>query len=271
MAAIRNRTARRRRSSSAAPTPPSPACSKASWSPTRRSSRWSARPTRPGCAATSPVCGRQARMEGSALFRTDSVDDIINAREHHPGPRLLPERRRRRAARASKLARNTSPAAGCSMPATASSMRPTSSPATSPRPTIRRRMPTATSMSCPATASPASRSTSSRPAPIIWSRRNGRSAATWWRWAAVFRRRRRQPEREAAGLLGRQPAHLLSGHQERAGVRGWSNNLFNNKYRAVRHLFRAGRRRGAGLPIVLTDQRTEVPGAAVRRSMAASA
>ena len=108
---------------------------------------------------------RQVRVEGRP------VPHRQRRRHHqsgklHPGTRLLPERARRRGARASSSReRNTNPADGCSTPITASSTRPIASPATSLRQTIRPPTMPETSILCPAIASPAFRSTSSRPAP----------------------------------------------------------------------------------------------------------
>ena len=63
--------------------------------------------------------------------------------------------------------------------------------------------------------------------------------------------------------MGRQPAHLLSGHQERQ-VFALVNNVFNQKFALFGTYFEPQGTAKAGLPIVLTDQRTEVARPAFR-------
>ena len=104
MAAIRNRTARRRRSNSAAPTRASRACWKASWSRTRRCKQVVAKTYEVGLRGNGALARRHGRMEGrrcsaptapttSSTWRARSRDAACS--------RMSP----RRAARASKPAR----------------------------------------------------------------------------------------------------------------------------------------------------------------------
>ena len=93
MAAIRSRTARRRRSSSAAPIRTSRACWKASWCPTRRCKQVVAHTYEAGLRGD--VAVNDGKLDWKfGLFRTDSDERHHQRREHDPGPRRVPERRR---------------------------------------------------------------------------------------------------------------------------------------------------------------------------------
>ena len=74
----------------------------------------------------------------------------------------------------------------------------------------------------------------------------------------VVCRRRRQPERQARGLLGRQPARLVSAHQGAAALRRREQSV-QSQIRDLRHLFRSavGRQRGVRIrrPITAPSRR----------------
>ena len=216
------------------------ACSKASWSPIRRCKQVVARTCEAGLRGNVPINGRPGRLEGRRCS-APTAERHHPRREPDPGPRRIPERRRRRAARASRRAPNTGRGLDRYTPITPSSTRPTSSPARSRRRTIRRPTTTATSSSRPASRFPASRAHQIKV--------GGEYCVTpKWKVGAdvdvgrqpVYRRRRRQPERQGRRPTGWPTCTAPIRSAKEVQVYRAGQQPVQSEIRDLRHLFRAG-------------------------------
>ena len=119
MRAIPRPTARRRRPSSPAPIRSGPACSTISWSPIRRSSRWSPAPTRPGLRGNIDARSEDRAASPGTWARSTPTPRTTSSMSRAPSPGAASSRMpARRCAGASRPRPRTDPIAGTSMPAT---------------------------------------------------------------------------------------------------------------------------------------------------------
>ena len=219
MRSIRKPTARRRRSNSAAPIRCGPACSKAFWSPIRRWNRWWRGPYEAGLRGNAPIAG--GRLEWKlAVFRTDSINDIIQVASAIPGRGVFQnvDATRRQGLEASAEIKSGPWSALFTYSYHRRDLSVHRHHRLAEQPLGRRRRQYLHhawqdhSRHSPAPVQGARRLRGDARMDVGGNVVAGRQP--------VLHRRRRQSERQAAGLLGREPAHELSGRRRSCSCSG---------------------------------------------------